>query len=216
MKNPLVRACAGMVLAIGLLTSAGCGGTGQTFYLDVIPKPQPGPLVEAEPVKIVVEPFEDRRVEKNRVGMRTHLWGGFTYFNVAGEKPGEVYAQALADRLKAKGWQDRSWNVRVAPAGSVTDADIVISGQIFEFAAHAKSRFFSTHLTASNKLAIVARNKADGSSTSRSLEGAQSDTVIWFGEDDVRQLLAATIKDTLDRYLSDTTIAQRALRPSRP
>ncbi|HLZ32413.1 MAG TPA: hypothetical protein VKP13_00250 [Nitrospira sp.] len=215
MRNPLMRMCAGMVLTVGFLAVAGCGGTGQTFYLDVIPKPQPGPLVAAEPVKIVIEPFEDRRVEKNRMGMRTHLWGGVTYFNVAGEKPGEVYAQALADRLKARGWQDRSWDVRVAPAGSVADADIVISGQIFEFSANAKSKVFSTSLTTSNKLTIVARNNVDRSSTSRSLEGAQSDTVFWFGEEDVQKLMTGTVKDTLDRYLSDTTISQRALRPIR-
>jgi hypothetical protein len=214
-ENWLLRVGAGFVLSVGLLTTSGCGGSGQTVYFDVIPKPQPGPLVEAEPVKIVIEPFEDRRVDKTRVGMRTHLWGGMTYFNVAGEKPGETYAQALAERLNAKGWHDRAWSVRVAPAGSMTDADIVISGQIFEFVANAKSRLFSTYLTTSNKLTITARNNVDRSSTSRSLEGAQSDTVFWFAEEDVQRLLAATVKDTLDRYISDTTISQRALRPIR-
>lgn len=215
MKNSLVRVGAGLVLSVGLLTSSGCGGSGQTFYFDVLPKQQPVQLAEPEAVKIVIEPFEDRRAEKNRIGMRTHLWGGVTYFNVAGEKPGQVYAQALAERLQARGWQDRAWNVRVAPAGSIQDADIVISGQIFEFAANAKSRLFSTYVTASNKMTITARNNVDRSSTSRSLEGSQSDTVVWFAEDDVKQLMAGTVKDTLDRYLSDTTISQRAVRPSR-
>lgn len=216
MKNLLWQVGAGMLLSVGLLTASGCGGSGQTVYFDVIPKPQPGPLVQAEPIKIVIQPFEDRRAEKNRVGMRTHLWGGVTYFNVAGEKPGEVYAQALAEQLKAKGWQGQSWNVRVGSAGAAADADIVISGQIFEFAANAKSRLFSTYITTSNKLTITAQNNADRSSTSRSLEGSQSDTVFWFGDEDVQQLLTATIKDTVERYLSDTTIAQRALRPTRP
>ncbi|HET9575573.1 MAG TPA: hypothetical protein VFP04_04175, partial [Nitrospira sp.] len=193
----------------------GCGGSGQTFYLDVLPKQQPAQTADPETVKIVIEPFEDRRVEKNRIGMRTHLWGGTTYFNVAGEKPGQVYAQALAERLQARGWQDRAWNVKVASAGSSPDADIVISGQIFEFAANAKSRLFSTYITTSNKLTITARNNVDRSSTNRSIEGSQSDTVVWFAEDDVKQLMAVTIKDTLDRYLSDTTILQRAVRPSR-
>lgn len=215
MKNPLVRVGLAMVLSLGLLASSGCGGSGQTFYLDVLPKQQPAQTADPETVKIVIEPFEDRRVEKNRIGMRTHLWGGTTYFNVAGEKPGQVYAQALAERLQARGWQDRAWNVKVASAGSSPDADIVISGQIFEFAANAKSRLFSTYLTTSNKLTITARNNVDRSSTNRSIEGSQSDTVVWFAEDDVKQLMAATIKDTLDRYLSDTTILQRAVRPSR-
>jgi len=214
-KNPLVRVGSAMVLSLGLLASSGCGGSGQTFYLDVLPKQQPAQMADPETVKIVIEPFEDRRVEKNRIGMRTHLCGGTTYFNVAGEKPGQVYAQALAERLQARGWQDRAWNVKVAPAGSSPDADIVISGQIFEFAANAKSRLFSTYITTSNKLTITARNNVDRSSTNRSIEGSQSDTVVWFAEDDVKQLMAATMKDTLDRYLSDTTILQRAVRPSR-
>ncbi|HEV2173301.1 MAG TPA: hypothetical protein VGR71_07030 [Nitrospira sp.] len=215
MKNPLVRVGSAMVLSLGLLASSGCGGSGQTFYLDVLPKQQPAQMADPETIKIVIEPFEDRRVEKNRIGMRTHLWGGTTYFNVAGEKPGQVYAQALAERLQARGWQDRAWNVKVAPAGSSPEADIVISGQIFEFAANAKSRLFSTYITTSNKLTITARNNVDRSSTNRSIEGSQSDTVVWFAEDDVKQLMAATMKDTLDRYLSDTTILQRAVRPSR-
>jgi hypothetical protein len=214
-KNSLVRVGAGMLLSIGLLTSPGCGGSGQTFYFDVLPKQQSAQMAELDAVKIVIEPFEDRRADKSRIGMRTHLWGGLTYFNVAGEKPGQVYAQALAERLQARGWQDRAWNVRIAQAGSIPDADIVISGQIFEFAANAKSRMFSTYITSSNKLTITARNNVDRSSTSRSLEGAQSDTVVWFSEDDVKQVMTATVKDTLDRYLSDTTISQRAVRPSR-
>ncbi len=215
MRHSLVRVGIGVLLSVGLMTTAGCGGSGQTFYFDVLPQQQPVQQAEPEGLKIVIEPFEDRRADKNRIGTRTHLWGGVTYFNVAGEKPGAVYAQALADRLRAAGWLDRSWDVRVAPAASMPNADIVISGQIFEFAANAKSRLFSTSITTSNKLTISARNNADRSTTSRSLESAQSDTVVWFSEDDVKRLLTATLKDSIDRYLEDTTISQRAVRPKR-
>jgi len=215
MDKVVTRAGSGIVLLVGFLITSGCGGNGQTFYLDVVPKQMPAQMAEPEAVKIMVEPFEDRRVEKNRVGMRTHLWGGVTYFNVAGEKPGEVYAQALAERLRARGWHDRSWDVRVVPAGSATGADIVITGQIVDLAANAKSRMFSTALTASSKVTISARNNSDKSITNRSIEGAQTDTVFWFSEDDVQKLLTATIKDTIDRYVEDTTISQRAVRPSR-
>lgn len=215
MRDSLVRGGTAVVLGVGLMLSAGCGGSGQTVHFDVLPPQQPVQQAEPEGVKIVIEPFEDRRADKHRIGMRTHLWGGTTNFNVTGEKPGDLYAQALADRLRGSGWLDRSWDVRVAPAGSAPNADIIISGQIFEFSANAKSRMFSTHLTTSNKLTISARNNADRSSTSRSLESAQSDTVVWFSEDDVQRLMAATIKDTIDRYLADTTISERALRPKR-
>lgn len=215
MKNRLMHVCIRVMLSVGLLAIVGCRGAGETVHFDVVPKTQPAQVTDPDGVKIVIEPFEDRRADKTRIGMRTHLWGGETYFNVTGDKPGDVYAQALAERLKGRAWSDRAWNVRVGPASSVPDADIVISGQIFEFAAHAKSRVLSTALSTSNKLTISARNKVDGSSTSRSVEGAQTDTVFWFSEDDVKKLVAETIKETLDRYVSDTTISQRALRPNR-
>lgn len=215
MKNPLWQLGAGCVLSLAVLTLSGCGGSGQTIYLDIVPKLQPGPLVESEPVKVVIEPFEDRRVEKSRVGTRTHLWGGATFFNVSGDKPGEVYAQAFAERLRARGWGNRSWNVRVASAETVADSDIVITGQIFEFAANAKSRLFSTYITASSKLTISANNKVDGTSTIRSLEGEQSDTVFWFNESDVQRLLTETLQDTIVRYITDTNISKGALRPVR-
>ena len=141
-----------------------------------------------------------------------------SYFNVAGERSGDVIAQALADRLKTRGWKDRAWTVLVASSGAMTnlnDADIVISGQLLDFSANARSRLFSTVVTTSSKMVITARNIGDHSSTIRGVEGAQRDTVVWFSEDDVQQLLAATLNDGIDRYLADTTIEQKALRPAR-
>jgi hypothetical protein len=38
--------------------------------------------------------------------------------------------------------------------------------------------------------------------------------VVWFSEDEVQQLLATTLKDSIDRYLADTTIEHKALRPA--
>ncbi|BCA55792.1 conserved exported protein of unknown function [Nitrospira sp. KM1] len=215
MDNEWMRSVARVLCMAGVLAVVGCGGSGQTVHVDVTPKQVPAQMAEPEAVKIVIEPFEDRRVEKNRVGMRSHLWGGVTYFNVTGEKPGEMYAKAMAERLRTRGWHDRSWDARVAPAGSATDADIVITGQILDVSANAKSRVFSTALTTSSKLTISARNNTDRTVTNRTIEGAQSDTVFWFSEEDVKKLLTATVKDTLDRYLEDTKISQRAVRPSR-
>jgi hypothetical protein len=217
-KQTRERLGVGIVLMASLLMGAGCGGTGKTFYLDLQQKQAPAQFMEPEPVRIVIESFEDRRLEKNRLGLRTHLWGGVTYLNVAGERPGDVIAQALADRLKTRGWKDRAWTVRAVSSGAVTnlnDADIVISGQLLDFSANAKSRLFSTVVNTSSKLVITARNIGDQSSTVRNIEGAERDTVVWFSEDDVQQLLATTLKDCIDRYLADTMIEHKALRPAR-
>lgn len=216
MKQTRERLGLGIVLAAGLLMGAGCGGTGKTFYLDLQQKQAVAQYQEPEPVRVVIEPFEDRRLENNWLGVRTHVWGGVTYFNVVGERPGGVVAQALADRLKTRGWKGRPWTVRMASGGgppSLNDTDIVISGQLLEFSVGAKSRFFSTVVNTSSRMVITARNLGDQSTTIRTVEGAERATVFWFDEADVQQLLASTLKDSIDRYIDDTTINQKALRP---
>jgi hypothetical protein len=208
----------GIVLMVSLLMGAGCGGIGKTVYLDLKQKQAAALSLDPEPVRIVIEAFEDRRAEWSRLGQRTHLWGGVTNFNVAGERPGEVVAQVLADRLKTRGWKDRAWTVRVVSSGAtanLNDADIVIGGQLLDFSVNAKSRMFSTVVSANTKLVITAINVSDQSSTTRSIEGSQRETVFWFDEDDVQRLLAATLKDDIDRYLVDTMIDHKSLRPAR-
>jgi hypothetical protein len=203
---------------VSLLIGAGCGGIGKTVYLDLKQKQAAALSLDPEPVRIVIEAFEDRRAEWSRLGQRTHLWGGVTNFNVAGERPGEVVAQVLADRLKTRGWKDRAWTVRVVSSGAtanLNDADIVIGGQLLDFSVNAKSRIFSTVVSANTKLVITAKNIDDQSSTTRRIEGSQRETVFWFEEEDVQRLLAATLKDDIDRYLVDTAIDHKSLRPAR-
>lgn len=209
----------GILFAASLLMGAGCAATGQTVPLDIQQK-QAAVSVSAlapEPVRIVIEPFDDRRTEKARLGLRTHLWGGVTYFGLAGERPGEVLAQAVADRLSTRGWKDRAWTVRVASSAGTTtanEADIVMSGQLLDLSANAKSRVFSTVVDTSSKLVITARNLGDQSTTTRNIEGSQRDTFFWFDEADAQQLVAAILKDGLDRYLADTVIEGKAVRPA--
>ncbi len=212
-KRPWMRAIVLCGYAICVAAAAGCAGSGEVRYLDLHSKPLVAQSGNIESVTIAIEPFEDRRPEKGHVGTRSHLWGGATYFNVTGDHPGEVIAQALAERLKTRGWHDRAWNVRVLPAGLAKDADIVISGQVQQFSANAKSRVFSTTISTNSKLTVQARNRSDNSTTTRSVENSQKRTVFWFSDSDVEELLTGTLADAIDRLVADTQIEQRALRP---
>jgi hypothetical protein len=217
-KQAMGQLGVGVMLTASLLMGTGCGGTGKTVNLDLQQKHEAAQFMETEPIRIVIESFEDRRQEKNRLGLRTHLWGGLTYFNVAGGRPGDMIAQILADRLKTRGWKNRAWAVKVTPSGLTTNlnnADIVISGQLLDFSANAKSRLFSTVVTTNSRLIFTAKNIVDQSSTTRSIEGAQRETLFWFNDDDAQQLLAATLKDDIDRYLAETTIENNTLRSTR-
>lgn len=209
------RLALGMGSLIGLITLAGCAGRGEIVYLDLQAIPPAAPTAkqrgeQGEEIKVAVEAFEDLRSVKSRLGVRTHIWGGVTYFNVVGGKAGDAVAQVVADHLKQKGW--RVWVRKTGSAGSEGDPDVILTGQIQELTANAKSRFFSTKLTVKSKIAVLARNAADRSTTNMNLEGSSSDTVFWFEPKDVQDLVNQTLKEILDKLTADTKVEKRALR----
>ena len=100
-------------IAVGLALLWGCAGTGEMVSLNVQPQQ---PFVQSgqpEPLKIVIEPFEDRRADKTKIGQRTHLGGGVTNFNVSGGSPGVTIAEALAEALQARGQAVAEGDARV-------------------------------------------------------------------------------------------------------
>ena len=203
-------------LLVALTLASGCAGSGQTVALDVVPKLPPAKTLASEPVKIVIEPFEDRRADTSKLGHRTHLGGGVTYFDVAGGKVGDTAAETMAETLRQQGWQRRGWDARVVQSGlSVSGADIIVTGEVLELAAHAKSRFFSTVITAESKMVIKASNLKDGSVTTRSVEGALTQTVFWFENTDVRRLVSLALKDGFDRFVNDTKIEDATIKSVR-
>jgi hypothetical protein len=195
---------------------AGCAGSGKTVALDVVPKLPPAQSLASDPIKIVIEPFEDRRADTGKLGYRTHLGGGKTYFNVAGGKVGDTAAETLAETLRQQGWQRRGWDARVVQSGvAVSGADIIMTGEVLDLAANAKSRFFSTVITTESKLVIKASNLKDGSVTTRNVEGALTQTVFWFEHNDVRKMVGLVLKDAFDRFVNDTKIEDGTIRSVR-
>ena len=210
------RIASQVCIAVGLALLWGCAGKGEMVSLNVQPQQ---PFVQSgqpEPLKIVIEPFEDLRADKSRIGQRTHLGGGVTNFNVSGGLPGVTIAEALAETLRWRGWNRRGWDARVVQSGvGISGADIVIGGEIRDFAANAKSRVFNTKLTGESRLVIKAKNLADDSSTQRNIQGEQSKLVFWFTSEDVETLMSGLLQDGIDRFLSDTKIEGRALKSAK-
>ncbi|MGZ8394022.1 MAG: hypothetical protein ACXWWJ_04560 [Nitrospira sp.] len=210
------RIASQVCIAVGLALLWGCAGKGEMVSLNVQPQQ---PFVQSgqpEPLKIVIEPFEDLRADKSKIGQRTHLGGGVTNFNVSGGVPGVTIAEALAETLRWRGWNRRGWDARVVQSGvAISGADIVIGGEIRDFSANAKSRVFNTKLTGESRLVIRAKNLTDDSSTQRNIQGEQSKLVFWFTSEDVETLMSGLLQDGIDRFLTDTKIEGRALKSAK-
>ncbi|MBL8072304.1 MAG: hypothetical protein JNM35_14535 [Nitrospira sp.] len=203
-------------VALGLAVLLGCAGTGEMVSLNLQTQQPFAQSSQTEPLKIVIEPFEDLRTDRSKIGQRTHLGGGVTNFNVSGGAPGVTIAEALAETLRVRGWNRRGWDARVVQAGvGVSGADIVIGGEIRDFSTNAKSRVFNTKLTGESRLVVKARNLADDSSTVRNIQGEQTKLVFWFTSEDVETLMSGLLQDGIERFITDTKIEGRTLKSAK-
>ncbi|MBM4134122.1 MAG: hypothetical protein FJ245_10170 [Nitrospira sp.] len=208
--------------AMGLVNMAGCAGKGETVWLEL----QPGTRAEGaaqkdSPELVLVEAFEDLRPQKGKTGLRTHLGGGVTYFDVPGGLPGASVARLVGEYLAKTGRQvtinvvssapdqpDRSG----APVGTQGGTDVIVTGQVEELSVHAKSRFGSTEMSAKFHVVILAKNKADGSTVRRVLEGSRSRIVFWFEPEDMQELVNAMLTDSLNRLLENISVEGKSWR----
>ena len=197
---------------ISLVVLAGCAGTGEVIPLQIHPLvagPE-GTAKQKAAIRVAVGSFEDNRSHHTNLGVRTHLWGGISYFDVPGGKPSDVIAQALADYLAAKGLQ-------VAKRGAGDGgADVVLTGKILDLSVHAKSRVGFTEVTTKTKLALQAQNVADGSTIHMTLNGSGGDDVFWFEPEEVQALVNDVLTDSFGKLVQDTTIENKLLRLKNP
>lgn len=196
---------------IGLVTMVGCAGTGEVIPLQLHPVPAGAEKIttQASPLRVAIGSLDDARSYHTGLGVRTHLWGGVSYFDVPGGKPADAVAQALTDYLATKGWQ-------VLKPGSRETADVVLAGKIQQLFVHAKSRVGFTEMTTATRLALQATNVADGSVVRLTLNGSGADDVFWFDPEDMQGLLNDVLTDSFAKLTQDTTVENRMLRLKNP
>jgi hypothetical protein len=211
MEDDVKRRIVVIMGSIGLVAVTGCAGTGEVIPLQLhaVPAVTEKVVKPSEPLRVAIGDIEDGRSYHTGLGVRTHLWGGVSYFDVPGGKPGDAVARALADYLTAKGWQ-------VVKQASGGGTDVVITGKILELFVHAKSRAGFTEITTKTKLAIRANNSSDGSMVRMTLDGAGSEDVFWFEPEDVAAVLNDVLTDNFNKLVQDTKVENKALRLTGP
>lgn len=204
-------------VAVGLLLLLGCSGKGDIIPMNLTPKMQTDATGAAQVVKpmagprVTVIPFEDGRADRTKVGGRSSMWGGETYFNVSSGSAGEETAQAFADYLKRKGWQAQY--AKTAPPASEAGPDVVLSGKILELAVDAKRGVFLTDIEARTKLVIQASNREDSSSLVRTdAHSGSHDNVLWFEPQDGESILSEVLEKNFERFVVNTKFEDRAIR----
>jgi hypothetical protein len=194
------------------IAMVGCAGTGELIPLQIHPIVTKSESVSksTSTLRVAVGSIEDGRSHKTGLGIRTHLWGGVSYFDVPGGNSTDTIAQALTDYLTAQGWQ-----MTKRGAGD-QKADVVLTGKMLDFSVHAKSRVGFTEITAKTKLALQAQNVADGSTIRMTLNGNGADDVFWFDPEDAQTLVNGVLTDSFSKLVQDTTVENKQLRLKTP
>lgn len=196
-----------MLLVAGLFLS-GCARP-PVLPLNVLP-PEDPPAAEgpAPPLRIRIVPFEDRRPETGRLGVRTPLWGDVQVFELAEPEAGVLAAEVMAHVLRRHGWQAEVDNA----ATSAPVPDVVVNGEIREMTVEAKGSLLETTIFADARVVIEALNTADESRVRQTLTGVGSRGVFWFEPEDAEQLLTEILIDSFRKLTASTTVDGTQLR----
>lgn len=202
------RGMLSMLGFVGVLAVAGCAAKGEVVPINLIPVVQSSS--QKPDAVVVVLPFEDGRAEPNTLGSRKHFWGGQSYFEIPGGQSGDAVAKAVSDYLKAKGW-----NVTMAKsADSMAQdrPDVILTGKILALAVDAESKFMKTEMVTKTKIAVQAKNAADDSTVRMTLNGAGSQSVVWFDAQDAEKLLNDVLGESMEKLTTDTKFDNKMLR----
>lgn len=207
MKTP--STCLGLFWCLaGTLVLSGCQGSGQTVNFEpraLASQPARVAAVHENDLTIVVEPFEDARPQRHRLGSRTHMWGGVTHFTAWNGQISEGMADLAIEYL-----QERQW--RASKSTDETNSDVIVKGTILSLNANAKSRPGATDITVDMKVRFEAKNKVDGSTVRMVLGANGSDSVAFFAPKDAERLINLVAKDLYQQLFQDLTVKNKAFQ----
>jgi len=191
-----------------ILFAAGCAGKGDRIDLKVpiAYGPNEKAAIVSSPT-VAIMPFEDKRTDRSHLGVRYHLWGGESHFNLSSGTLGKVTAQAFADYLTGKGW-----NATLVKDNGVAGTDVTITGQLVDVGVEARSGIGQTALTAKTQLVVYVKNHADGSQIRETLTGRGSDQVFWFDPEDAQDLLNELFNKNFEKFVTDTSLDGKVLK----
>jgi hypothetical protein len=193
---------------LGIILATGCAGKGERIDLKVpIASGADEKVVAMSSVTAAIQPFEDHRTDRSRLGTRHHIWGGESHFSLPSGTLGEATAQAFADYLKGKGW-----NATVAKGNGGVGADITITGKLVDVGVDAQSGIGQTTLNAKSRMVVQVINVADGSQVRETLTSAGTNQVFWFDPEDAQELLNELYNKNFEKFVTDTILDGKILK----
>lgn len=205
----MIRSGLLLLYGIGIVVVAGCAGKGERIDIAIpgaATAERAAPAIANGP-RIAVLPFDDQRANQAHLGMRSHLWGGASYFDLQTGTIPKAAAQALIGYLNRQGWK-----ASLARTVGSEGADITLTGTIHELSVDATGGIMHTDLAAKNTMKFQITNHADDSVIRERVSGSGSDQVFWFEPADAQRLTDELFEKNFQKLLGDLRIEGRTIR----
>jgi hypothetical protein len=195
------------MVCVVLVSLVGCAGKGGRIDVAIPGKFGGGGCGPCTGPRIAVLPFEDTRANQEHLGQRSHLGGGYTYFDLPSGTVSQASAQALVDYLNRHGWR-----ASLAHTQGSEGADVTMLGTLSDLSIDAKSAFMHTNLSAKNKFAVQIINHNDGSTVRERVSGSGTDQVFWFDPEDAQALMTDVLESNFKKFKNDVRIDGQSIR----
>ncbi len=195
---------------VGALIMSGCQGSGHIINFDpraLASTSNTAGTQDDSDLTILVHPFLDARPKQDRLGSRTHLWGGATHFSAWNGNISEGMANLAIEYLQDQHWRASKSSTDESTASS---SDVILTGTVLSLNANAKSGFGFTDIAVEMKVRFEAKNMVDGSSVRMVLGANGSDTVAIFAPKDVDRLINLVAKDLYQQLFQDLIVKDKA------
>lgn len=202
-----------VLCALALAQSVACSTSGEMLPLEIRLGPSlPSRTVPAaQRLKVGIAPFEDRRADTSRIGIRRDWLGGEALVTVEGSQLGEVIAEMAVDYVKKR----QGWDAWIAKPGVPLPSggpDVMLEGSITAFAVEAVPGLGGTDLTATVQMTVEARRLPAGWTGVVTLARTDRQRVFSFAREDLEALVNATVRKSLESFLAQVAVEGKLQR----
>ena len=209
-KEVAVKPLRYLLWCVALVSLIGCAGKGERIDI-TIPGQYTGAAVSGrgapETLRVAVLPFEDKRGNQVHLGIRSHLWGGTSVFDLPTGSVTKASAQALVDYLTRQGWL-----ASLVRTPGNDGADVTIHGTIQALSVDATSGVMHTDLSAKNTLMLQVTNHRDDSVVRERLLGVGTEQVFWFEPEDAQALTTELFEKNFQKFLGDIRVEGQTIK----
>ncbi|MDT7041165.1 hypothetical protein [Candidatus Nitronereus thalassa] len=193
-----------LLFVLSLVSLSGCASSGEVTKLRLYDVMHSTLENAGGNLSVAVSGFEDKRPPAQHLGSHYCFFGGVNHFDLMDGNLSDGLSTAFVNFLNKSGFK--------ASGKNSGPADVRITGKVTKFTANAKGQFLSTNINVDAIMEFTISNVADGSTVRMTIGAGGSDDVIFFGPEDLENLVNEVLQEGFEELVEKTSVQGKTLR----